>query len=111
MEEVVYDTNELIDLLKKGKLDRTGFTTIFSLVEFPKALEFEELSVIYPDVEDYRESIEIALALLQAGNQLPAVDIMIAAICIRRNLTLSTKDNHFSNIKSVRKNFKLELSK
>ena len=111
MEEVVYDTNELIDLLKKRKLDLTGFTTIYSLEEFHKALEFEELAVIYPDLEDYRESIEISSALLQSGNPLPAVDIMVAAMCIRRNLTLSTKDNNFSSIKSVRKNFKIELTK
>jgi hypothetical protein len=62
MEDVVYDTNKLIDLLKKGKLDVKGFTTIFNLLEFPKTLEFEELTVIYPNLEDYQEGLELSLA-------------------------------------------------
>ncbi len=111
MEETVYDTNELIDFLKNGKRNQTGFTTIFSLIEFPKALEFEELIVIYPDLEDYEESVNISLDLLQKGRPLPAIDILIAAICIRRSLVLCTKDNHFNAIKSVRTSFKLELTK
>ena len=111
MEEIVYDTNELIDFLKKGKHDLTGFTTIFNLVEFPKALEFEQLTVIYPNLEDYQESVEISFALLQMGKPLPAVDIMVAAICLRRNLTLHTKDGHFKAVNSVRRDFKLELTR
>jgi tRNA(fMet)-specific endonuclease VapC len=111
MEEVVYDTNELIDLLKKAKLDIKGFTTIFNLIEFPKALEFEELTVIYPNLEDYQESLELSLALLQKGNPLPAVDILVATMCIRRNLVLRTKANHFNSIKSISNGFKLELTR
>jgi predicted nucleic acid-binding protein len=111
MEKVVYDTNELIDFFKKSKLDITGFTTIFSLVEFPNAVKFEELTVIYPNLEDYDESVNLSLGLLQEGKPLPAIDILIAAMCIRRNLILYTKDNHFATIKSVRKSFKLELTK
>jgi tRNA(fMet)-specific endonuclease VapC len=109
MEEIVYDTNTLIDCLKKGKLDLTGFTTIFNVVEFPKALEFEQLTLIYPSVEDYEESLAISLALLQKGSPMPAIDILVAAMCIRRNLTLATKDKHFTAIKSVKADFKLEL--
>ena len=111
MEEVVYDTNQLIDFLKKGKVNVTGFTTIINVVEFPKALEFEELTVIYPTLEDYDESVDISLALLRKGNPLPAADILIAAMCVRRNLVLCTSDTHFTRIESVRKGFKLELAK
>ena len=111
MEKIVYDTNELIDYLKKGNLDLIGFTTVFNVIEFPKALEFNQLSLIYPSIEDYQESLEISLALLQKGNPLPAIDILVAAICIRRNLTLSTKDNHFTIIKSIKKDFKLTLTR
>ncbi len=111
MEEVVYDTNELIDFLKKSKLNLTGFTTIFNLVEFPKAMEFEELTVIYPNVEDYEESVNISIALLQKGTPLPAIDILVAAMCINRDLVLCTKDIHLTAIKSVRKSFKLEKAK
>jgi tRNA(fMet)-specific endonuclease VapC len=111
MEEVVYETNKLIDFLKKGKVDLTGYTTIFNLIEFPKALVFDDLTVIYPNIEDYEESVNISADLLQKGTPLPAIDIMVAAVCIRRNLVLCTKDNHFTAIKSVRKGFKMELTK
>jgi tRNA(fMet)-specific endonuclease VapC len=111
MEEVVYDTNELIDNLKKGNANLSGFTTVFNVIEFPKALEFEQLAVVYPNLDDYQESIEITIMLLQRGTPLPAIDILVAAMCIRRELTLCTKDNHFTAIKAVRKNLKLELTK
>ncbi len=111
MEEVVYDTNELIDLFKKGKFDLAGFTTVFNLVEFPKALEFENLTLIYPELEDYEESVAISSELLQKGNPLPAIDILVAAICIRKNFSLFTKDSHFTVIKSIRKGFKLQLNR
>ena len=52
MEEVVYDTSALISLLRDGKKVAEGFTTIFSVIEFPKALGLKELGVIYPTVED-----------------------------------------------------------
>jgi tRNA(fMet)-specific endonuclease VapC len=111
MEEIVYDTNQLIDFSRKGKFNLTGFTTIFNVIEFPKAAEFEELSVIYPTIEDFDESTDISLDLFRKGNPLPAVDILIAAMCIRRDLILCTKDSHFASIQSVRRSLKLELSK
>ena len=111
MEEVVYDTNQLINFLKKGKQDVEGFTTIFNIIEFPKALDLKKLAVIYPTLDDYDESLKISAALLRKGVPLPAVDIMIAAVCLRRRLTLCTMDNHFTNVKAVRNDFKLELTK
>ena len=111
MEEVIYDTNLLISLLKSGKKNAKGFTTIFNIIEFPKALDLKELAVIYPTLEDYDESLKISAGLLRKGTPLPAVDILIASICIRRNLTLCTMDSHFTNIKSVKNAFKLELTK
>jgi tRNA(fMet)-specific endonuclease VapC len=111
MEEVVYDTNQLISILRSGKRNVKGFTTILNVIEFPKALDLKELAVIYPTLDDYNESLKISAALLRKGSPLPAVDILIASVCIRRNLTLCTMDNHFTNIKSVRNTFKLELTK
>jgi hypothetical protein len=69
------------------------------------------LAIIYPTVDDYEESLELSIALLRNGTPLQAVDIMIAAMCIRRNLTLLTKDNDFRYVTKVRKNFKFELYK
>ena len=110
MEEVVYDTNQLIAFLKSGKRNAKGFTTILNIIEFPKALDLKELAVICSTLDDYDESLKISAALLRKGTPLPAVDILIAAICIRRNLRLCTTDKHFTNIKSVRNTFKLQLT-
>jgi len=109
MEEVVYDTSLLIGLLKSGKRTAKGFTTIFNIIEFPKALDLEELGVIYPTLDDYDEGLKISASLLRKGEPLPAVDMLIASICIRRGLTLQTRDKHFTRVKSVRQEFKLEL--
>ena len=40
------------------------------MIEFPKALDLEALRVIYPNLEDYQESLEISSALFQKGNPL-----------------------------------------
>ena len=109
MEEVVYDTNQLISFLKSSKHSVKGFTTILNIIEFPKALALTELAVIYPTLDDYDESLKISAALLRKGKPIPTVDILIASICIRRDLKLCTIDKHFTNIKSVRNAFKLEL--
>lgn len=42
----IYDTSKLIDIYKKDKKAQ-GYTTIFNLIEFPKALELD-LNVLYP---------------------------------------------------------------
>jgi len=108
VEEVIYDTNILINILKSGKSLAKGFTTVFNVIEFPKALELKELGVIYPTAADYDESLRISASLLKIGKPLPAIDILIASIAIRRGLPLRTSDEHFKHIKSVRKEFKIE---
>ncbi len=37
--------------------------------------------------------------LREVGKPVPAIDVLIAAICIRRDLKLLTKDKHFLYIK------------
>jgi len=112
VEEVfVYDTSALISLLKSGRSLVKGFTTILNIIEFPKALDFKGLGVIYPNVEDYDEALKVSVSLLGKGKPIPAIDILIAAMCLRRNLMLVTGDEHFRHVKSVRKEFKMELVK
>lgn len=111
MEEVVYDANLLISLLKSGNYTAKGFTTVFNIIEFPKALDLRELGVIYPTLDDYDESLKIAASLLRRGEPLPAIYVLIASICIRRGLKLQTRDRHFMSIKSVRQEFRVELAK
>jgi len=111
MEEVVYDTSALISLLKSGRRVAKGFTTVFNVIEFPKALGLKELGVIYPTVEDYDEALKVSASLLKAGKPVPAVDVLIASVCIRRGLLLLTADEHFKQVKSVRREFKIEMIK
>jgi len=110
-ETPVYDTSALINLLKSGKSDAKGFTTILNIIEFPKALELKNLGIIYPNVEDYDEALKISISLLKKGKPIPAVDILIAAVCLRRGLTLLTGNEHFRHIKTIRREFKVELAK
>jgi len=111
MEEVVYDTSALIGLLKGGKKIAKGFTTIFNVIEFPKALGLKDLGVIYPTVEDYDEALKVSVSLLKIGKPIPAVDVLVASVCMRRGLMLVTGDEHFKHIRSVRKDFRFELMK
>src|SRR3990170_2888005 len=110
-EEIVYDTSQLISFQKSGKSIVNGFTTIFNIIEFPKALDLKELAIIYPTIDDYEESLRISTQLLKKGTPIQAVDVITAAICIRRNLTLSTKDEDFVKVRKVRNNFRFELVK
>jgi len=111
MEEVLYDTSALINLLKSGKQAARGFTTILNIVEFPKALDLKELGILYPTVEDYDEALKIAVSLLKIGKPVLAIDIVIAAICLRRGLLLLTADVHFTHIKSIKNEFNIRLIK
>jgi hypothetical protein len=99
----VVDTNLLIE----GK---TGVTTAFNVVEYPKALE-ANAEVLWPSREDYVTAIGIMIDLLKAGTPVPALDVLIASMCINRGFKLLTKDDHFNAIMSVRATFKLKVVK
>jgi len=109
MEEVLYDTSALINFLKGGKRAARGFTTILNIVEFPKALDLEELDILYPTVEDYDEALKLAVSLLKIGKPVPAIDLVIAAVCMRRGLLLLTTDVHFMHIKLTKSEFNVRL--
>jgi tRNA(fMet)-specific endonuclease VapC len=99
----VIDTNLLIEGM-------TGLTTVLNVIEYPKALE-ENNELIWPVRDDYELAIEIMLGLLKSGKPVPAVDVLIAAICINRSLTLVTKDRHFEYIKDIREELSLEIDR
>ncbi|MFQ6076353.1 MAG: PIN domain-containing protein [Candidatus Bathyarchaeia archaeon] len=109
MEEVVYDTSVLIELVKKGVKHIDGFTTILNLIEFPKAVELEGLGAIYPTVHDYNEALKLSVILLDRGTPIPAVDMVVAAVCINRGLTLITKDEHFKLLAEVWEDFSVRV--
>lgn len=100
----VLDTNLLID-------GETGVTTILNIIEYPKSLDKQDNSIIWPSRNDYLTAIEIMVLLLESGKPVPAIDVLLSAICINRNLTLVTKDKHFNYIKSVKDELSLEFRK
>ena len=107
MEKNLYDTSKLIEAYKSNK-DIQGYTTIFNLIEFPKALEFD-LTVLYPSKSDYNLALKISTELLKIGKPVPAIDVIISAISINRGLKVVTKDRHFLFIKDIIENFKVDI--
>ncbi|AEK74021.1 hypothetical protein GQS_10640 [Thermococcus sp. 4557] len=97
MEKALYDTNVLIDAVKSGKT-LNGYTTVLNIVEFPRALELG-LTGITPSLEDYLLAIKISQAMVKKGTPVPAVDAIVAAVAMNRELTLITRDKHFEWIK------------
>ena len=84
-----------------------GLTTIFNVIEYPPASKGSR--VLFPKREDFLKSIEIMVKLREIGKPVPAIDVLIAAICIRRDLKLLTKDKHFLYIKEVEPEFRVEM--
>ncbi|WP_456367071.1 PIN domain-containing protein [Thermococcus sp.] len=103
----LYDTNVIIDAAKSGKNLR-GYTTILNVVEFPKATTLD-LTVITPSLDDYLLSIKISQAMVERGTPVPAVDIVVAAVALNRQLTLVSGDKHFLFIREVYPGLKLQL--
>lgn len=109
METDLYDTNVLINAYQtRQPLD--GSTTILNIIEFPKGLELN-LQVLLPSKSDYVLAVKLSKDLLKTGKPIPAVDIIIAAIALNRNLRLITKDGHFNFIRDIREDFKASIEK
>ncbi len=104
----LYDTNILIDA-KRNQSPLFGFTTILNIIEFPKALENDGLNVLQPGSNDYEVALELSIKLLEVGTPVPAVDVIVAAMCLKRNLVLHTSDRHFKEVKAIAKTLKLRL--
>jgi len=104
-----YDTSYLIDATKVGQ-ELSGFTTIFNMPEFPKVLEFKGLTVVYPTAQDYDEALRLSTRLLARGTPLPAVDVLIAAVCLRMKARLLTKEEHFEKVKLASETFRFQLT-
>jgi len=107
MEEILYDTGSLIKAYKKRKR-LMGYTTILNVVEFPKLLELK-LTVIYPSKSDYNIAIKLSKDLLKIGKPIPAIDIIVAAVALNRNMKLVTTDNHFDIIQEIKSDFEFVI--
>ena len=85
----------------------SGLTTIFGIIEYPPALG--NCTVLWPEKEDFYLALDTASRLRLIGKPIGAIDIMVASMCINRNMKLITKDNDFVKIKEVEKSFKAEI--
>lgn len=100
------EKNEVLDasLLIEGQ---SGLTTVFSVIEYPPSIE--TCIALLPLKADYDKALDIAWKLRLRGKPIGTVDIIIASICINRNLKLITKDKDFEFIKEVEKGFEVKI--
>ncbi len=104
------DTNILIKCNKLRprpfKKDLT-FTTILSIIEYPFASKFEEMSIIYPTLLHYGQALKYALLLRKNGTPIPVIDILIGVITVEKNMILVSEDSHFDDLQAVEPRLKL----
>jgi hypothetical protein len=96
----VLDTSLLIE----GK---RGLTPVFCVIEHPPALE--QCIILWPDQFDYSRAVDLACKLRAKGTPIGCTDILIASMCMNRNMTLYTKDNDFKAVKAVEASFKVKI--
>ena len=107
------DTNVLIQCNKlKIRPFKEGntFTTILSLIEFPIASKYDEISVIYPSSIHYEQCFNNALLLREKGTPIPVIDILIGTITVDKNLILVSDDSHFKSLQDVEPRLKIITS-
>ncbi len=111
MGKELYDTNILIKFWREKKRDIIGYTTILNIIEFPKALLMKWLTILYPTIEDLNEAVNISKELMKIGKPIGAIDIVMACVAIRNDLTLVTMDTDLENVKIIKPHLKIKLIK
>lgn len=109
MEEALYDTSAVIELVARRRRLVPGYVSILTVVEYPPAVRYAS-TILYPSREDYVLAVEWQVALRRRGNPLPAVDLVIAAQAYNNGLTLVTLDKHFKQLAQVVPDLKLKLT-
>ena len=75
-----------------------GFTRPSTKEEIHR--HFDAVLFVEPNRSDYVGAAELSVACRRAGVQLPAVDALIAQLCIANNLMLLTADADFTHAAS-----------
>ncbi|MBD3206316.1 DNA-binding protein [Candidatus Bathyarchaeota archaeon] len=106
---VILDTGPILDRVKQSK-DIPENLTIVTVIEWPRILEYSRFSgnVLYPQTQDFQVAFEIQRNLISIGKMKGFADLVIAAICIRKDELLITKDSDFTDIASS-SSLKVEL--
>lgn len=101
----ILDTNALIICIKQRNKDlfklNYSYTTIFSLIEYPIAINQTSLTYFYPNFETYNKSIEYTSKLRKKGTPIPAIDILIGTMSSEQNMILVSNDKHFTQFQDV----------
>ena len=98
MEEALYDTSAVIELIARRRSSVPGYVSILTVVEYPPAVRYAR-TILYPEKRDYALAVKWQVELRKRGRPLPAVDLVIAAQAYNRSLTLVTLDRHFRVIR------------
>ena len=86
-----------------------GLTTIFGIIEYPPASKY--CDILFPEEEDFSLAIEISWGLRKIGKPVGAVDVLVASMCINRDMELITKDKDFEIIQSIEPEFRFKIMK
>jgi tRNA(fMet)-specific endonuclease VapC len=100
MEEALYDTSAVIELVARRRSIVPGYVSILTVVEYPPVLRYSTL-ILYPEKRDYKLAVKWQAELRRQGQPLPAVDLIIAAQAYNHNLTLVTLDKHFEVLRRL----------
>jgi len=99
------DTNALIILFKRSKSlyikKDHSYTTIFNVIEYPPAINLDNLSIIYPKSIHYQNAFLLANALRDAGIGQSAMDILTVIIAIEKQMAIVTDDKDFQQIQTI----------
>ena len=98
MEEALYDTSKVIEIVSKSKEIVRGYISILTVIEYPPSIKYAS-KILYPEKRDYHLAIKWQVMLRKKGYPLPAVDLVIAAQAYNRGLVLITLDKHFEILK------------
>lgn len=100
------ETGEVLDasVLIEGK---HGLTTVYGVIEHPPAIY--NCAVLWPEKVDYDRALDLAWKLRLQGTPVGCTDLLIAAMCLNRDLTVVTKDKDFQQIQKVEQELKVRL--
>jgi predicted nucleic acid-binding protein len=94
--------------LDAGAVYATGLVLQELLQGFPKASaqkqiiqRFAPLPLLVPDRDDHIQAAELRNTCRNSGLQIGTMDALLAALCVRHELTMLTTDNDFRNVGTV----------
>ncbi len=98
MEEALYDTSKVIEIVSKNREIIRGYVSVLTVIEYPPSIKYAS-KILYPEKRDYHLAIKWQIVLRKKGYTLPAIDLIIAAQAHNRGFVLVTLDKHFEILK------------